>query len=260
MKKIITLFTAFAVASAGVIQAQQMIVGWDFSQFAIDNFSSNDGASLTGDINGNYTGGAADFTGAASLGSFLYDGTLGSTTLGLNPADVEPQGVGDLGAAYGYMGTAGSRALLSSQGQANNSSRALGFNSGANGDSFVIAVTAGSAFDDWNFSFEAKNASDSDNSSSISWEYSTNGSSYTSAGVTSNISNSEALLSVDLSSVSALDGQSSVYFRGTLGGVNSGLTFVDNIAVNGTVVPEPSTYAAIFGAVALAVAAYRRRK
>lgn len=260
MKNIITLIAAFAVASTGAIQAQQMIVGWDFSQFALDGFSSNNGSSLTGDIDGNYAGGAADFTGAASLGSFLYDGTFGSTALGLNPADVEPQGVGDLGSAYGYMGTAGSRALLGSQGQANTSGRALGFNSGANGDSFVIAVTAGSAFDDWNFSFEAKNASDSDNSSSISWEYSTDGSSYTSSGVTSNISNSEALLSVDLSSVSALDGQSTVYFRGTLGGVDSGLTFVDNIAVNGTVVPEPSTYAAIFGAIALAVAAYRRRK
>ena len=34
----------------------------------------------------------------------------------------------------------------------------------------------------------------------------------------------------------------------------------DNFMVTGTVVPEPSTYAAIFGAVALAVAAYRRRK
>ena len=260
MKNIITFLTAFAVASTGAIQAQQMIVGWDFSQFAMDGYSSNDGATLTADISGNYAGGAADYTGAASLGSFLYDGTFGSTALSLNPADVEPQGVGDLGAAYGYMGTAGSRALLGSQGQTNTSARALGFNSGANGDSFVIAVTAGSAIEDWNFSFEAKNASDSDNSSSISWEYSADGSSYSSAGVTSIITNSEALFSVDLSAISVLDGQNSAYFRGTFSGVDSGLTFVDNIAVNGTVVPEPSTYAAIFGVVALAVAAYRRRK
>jgi hypothetical protein len=34
----------------------------------------------------------------------------------------------------------------------------------------------------------------------------------------------------------------------------------DNLAITGTVVPEPSTYAAIFGVLALAFVAYRRRK
>lgn len=41
--------------------------------------------------------------------------------------------------------------------------------------------------------------------------------------------------------------------------LNSGVVF-DNIQVSGTVVPEPSTYAAIFGAITLGFVVYRRRK
>jgi hypothetical protein len=44
-----------------------------------------------------------------------------------------------------------------------------------------------------------------------------------------------------------------------LTGLANGATF-DNFMISGTVVPEPSTYAAIFGVVALGFAAYRRRR
>ena len=72
--------------------------------------------------------------------------------------------------------------------------------------------------------------------------------------------------------ISALDGASvaritfttSLYTGG--GNTGAGNLIVDNIGITGavgstvSVVPEPSTYAAIFGVIALAVAAYRRRK
>ena len=51
------------------------------------------------------------------------------------------------------------------------------------------------------------------------------------------------------------------YIKFSVGAVNSGAElYLDNVSITGTVVPEPSTYAAIFGVVALAIAAYRRRK
>ncbi|ADE55278.1 PEP-CTERM sorting domain-containing protein [Coraliomargarita akajimensis] len=57
--------------------------------------------------------------------------------------------------------------------------------------------------------------------------------------------------------LSAFDGVANAQYQ-----INLGATDVawDNVAITGTVVPEPSTYAAIFGAIALAVAAVRRRK
>lgn len=59
---------------------------------------------------------------------------------------------------------------------------------------------------------------------------------------------------VDLSS---LDGISNAQYQVNLGASNVAW---DNVAITGSAVPEPSTYAAIFGAVALAFAAVRRRK
>lgn len=51
------------------------------------------------------------------------------------------------------------------------------------------------------------------------------------------------------------------YIKFSVGAVNSGAElYLDNVSITGTAVPEPSTYAAIFGVVALAIAAYRRRK
>lgn len=44
-----------------------------------------------------------------------------------------------------------------------------------------------------------------------------------------------------------------------LSGLSGGATF-DNFMIAGTVVPEPSTYAGIFGVIALGFAAFRRRK
>lgn len=74
--------------------------------------------------------------------------------------------------------------------------------------------------------------------------------------------------SYNLSSISSLSSISGVYFRlmvASSNGINgsaitaSGTSRIDNFTITGTPIPEPSTYAAIFGAVALAGVAIRRR-
>ena len=263
MKKITTIASLLITTSA-MSFGQSVVAGWDFSQFAFDGFSSTDGATLTGQISANYIGTQGNYTGAAAIGTIYYDGSFGSTALGLNPSDVEPTGFGDMTVANrGFLGEAGERARLGTQGQTYTSGRALGFNSGANGDSFVIEMDLGALFgSDWLFTFGAKTNSDPNNSSSIAWEYSLNGADYTSAGVTSAITNNASEFTVDLTGVSALNNQSTAYFRGTFSGIDGGITFIDNIGFELTTsaVPEPSTFAAIFGCVALAFAGVRRRR
>lgn len=55
------------------------------------------------------------------------------------------------------------------------------------------------------------------------------------------------------------DTTNDITFRVGFDNIDTGVNF-DNLQISGTVVPEPSTYAAIFGAIALGFVAYRRRK
>ncbi len=72
---------------------------------------------------------------------------------------------------------------------------------------------------------------------------------YSSTGNSANYT----LISVDLDSLNGL-ANATYDFTPTSDGL------YDNFAISGTVVPEPSTYAAIFGVIALVFVAYRRRK
>jgi len=108
------------------------------------------------------------------------------------------------------------------------------------------------------FSFVSR-ATGASAGATLSWEYSTDaGSSWVDiAGFEQTLGTSYALASTD-----ALDGFSGdLLVRGTVSGLTSGPgdSFgLDNVQFN-AVVPEPSTYAAIFGAIALGVAMIRRR-
>lgn len=229
-----------------------MLAGWDFSQYAFDGFSSVDGANLTGSANANYTGNSADFTGGASVGTMYYDGTFGSSAFNLSASQVAPQGVGDTNVGnQGFFGTLGSLAALDSQGQEFTNAKAFGLST--NG-AFTFAISAGGSSDFTSLNYAAYNSNDA--SATLTWEYSTDGTNFNSLEADA-ITNSATEFNVDLS---AITGASTAYIRGTLSGLDTNLFYLDNVAVSGTVVPEPSTYAAIFGAVALAFAAVRRRK
>lgn len=273
--------------------AQTTVAAWDFSQNATGGFSTLDNQTLEGSMTANYSGFDLDdgtgfvrsgpnWVGAADLGELHYDGQFGSSQFVLNDpnrsgnaSDVKFGG-GNAGPdeltennsqAGTTLGSNGAFNVLDSQGQPNTKRFAFGLNPEAENKSFTYAIslTQDTAFQqgsDWVFKFAGRSELD-DESGDISWEYSTDGSSFTDSGITSNIGGNEQLFTVDLSNVEALDGVSDVFLRGTaenFDGGGDGFTGslgMDNFSAEA--VPEPSTYAAIAGALALGAAVARRR-
>lgn len=76
--------------------------------------------------------------------------------------------------------------------------------------------------------------------------------------------NADAIRTVDFSTSTVLNDASNVQIRFTFDGGSltstAGNNRLDNIQFTGTVIPEPSTYAALIGALALAFVAVRRRR
>jgi hypothetical protein len=128
---------------------------------------------------------------------------------------------------------------------------------------FTFELNLGSNFLDStsgdSFSFAAI-AQGNSSGATLSWEFSTNGGGSWSniTGFSQTLGNAYAVYSTD-----ALDGLTGdVLIRGTYAGGSTGAgdSFgLDNVQFNGTAVPEPSSFAAILGAVALGLAASRRR-
>lgn len=263
-----TKLTSLVALSAGLLvsaQAQVMVAGWDFSGYAIESagYSSIDNISLTGQMDANFSQNLPQFVNAAPFGTVFYDGSFGSTAFELStgsPDLVVNNNLGTLGGTGG-IGASGNINTLFAQGQPNNNAQAIGLTT--NGAiTFAINMTTfglGSAGEAWSLAFATQNIGDSNNSSSIAWDYSLNGSDFTSTGFSTAITNNATAGSVDLSSINALDGQSVVYFRGTFSDV-TGASYIDNFQVFATAVPEPSSFAALAGVLALGFAAVRRRR
>ncbi len=243
MKK--TLILAAIASSALVVstQAQSLIAGFDF-QSASANYSD---LGNGGDVN--------DGAPAASYGSFSFSDGPGNgfplTSLG---------GSNDIIAGLALNSTIRVPAFNDTMDAAGNGLLAEDFGfpgASADGGSFEFAINAGSAFTDFSFGFAA--GQNQAGSSDLAVSYSTNGGgSFTfleNVEVTTLTSGGGQAFSIDATGFNA----SEVIFRVDFTDIDTGVTF-DNLQVSGTVVPEPSTYAAIFGAIALAFAAVRRRR
>lgn len=255
-----TALTALSSAHA------DLVAGWDFSQYVGPGFNSTNGADFTGE--GNAQANYSDFNtpspdvAAGAFGSIYFDGSFGSTDAvdgfsfqaapvtgnltsnNIQTSDLNP--FNDLG----------SYALLTNSGQAFTNNLSLGID-----DNISVVFEAnifgqGAAVNGWTLNFAAM---DSLNTSTVSWEVSTDGSNYTSLGLVSSLTTTDSGFSV----TSALaDGSDQVFFRGTFADIEVGTSraIFDNVGISGTVVPEPSMYAAISGLVALGFASYRRRR
>ncbi len=117
-------------------------------------------------------------------------------------------------------------------------------------------------FEDAVLSFATQRTGTGFNSNQVA--YSTNGSTFTDFGSTYNPATSfgsgAGLQTFDLSSINTLDNVAAVYLRITLGGATniSGNNRFDNIQINATAIPEP-TSAAVLGSLALLSMLRRRR-
>lgn len=234
--KIKSLF-ALSAGLMACAHAQTNVAGWDFSPYAVTvnpGFSSIDAETLTGVINANFTQGLPEFVEAQPFGTLYYDGSFGSTAFDLNTKEIEPNNdLGTLG-GNGEIGASGNINTLTAQGQEYGFGNALGLTT--NG-AITIAIDLtgfelGSSAESWSLAFATQNNSDSDNSSSIAWDYSLDGSEFVSTGITTAITQNAAAQSVDLSGIEALDGQTEVFFRGTFSGVDDGVSYIDNLQVN----------------------------
>lgn len=135
-----------------------------------------------------------------------------------------------------------------------------------NGSSILFNLNL-TSYADLTVSFDTRGTSTGFNANT--WAYSVDGGSFTTiAGVsTATRTTTFATASFSLSAISAIENQSNVVLRYTVDGATSGSgnNRIDNLTIAGTyspaaAIPEPSTYAAILGGVALLGVAARRRR
>ena len=240
MKKTI-LLSAFVVA--GSLSAQDFIAGWGFESFdgagspTIDfnGVSSVDSYYSSFDANGVGSGatgyGTASWTGDVEVfaGNLSLNTSTGSATIGSSASKN----------ILGVEQPAGPDALYQDL--------KMGFTSTGATISFTADVSSRSSdYEDWTLSFAGSGTGTVD--------VKFNG---TSLG-TATFTGSETVFSFDSTSLSSDAGTTGVFLL-TANTVTSNLLF-DNVQLGGTAVPEPSTYAAILGVLALGFAAYRRRR
>ena len=264
MKKILLTLSAASLAVAG-INAQGLVAGWDFADvpsldttvngYAAEKTAFNNGVATSGSISSSLTQGSQVFfaaNGNAATAPQFGDGFDTTTTDLFGGGETGQQSLNfTAGSAFNVVfnftdafnvvinadwltsNTGGATDILDISYSANGGSTWTTYNK-ANGQYAALASTSG-----WT-------ESDGDAGGFIG---------FVNGGAQSD-------MTIDLSSVTA-DANSTVNavrfeFVNLAVGERVGL---DNVHVTGSaVVPEPSTYAAIFGVIALAIAAVRRRK
>jgi len=94
------------------------------------------------------------------------------------------------------------------------------------------------------------------------WSYNTDGSAFTSFGASTATRSTTFATASPSIAISFLDNDPTVFLRYTLSGATTpaGNNRIDNLTLSATVIPEPSSYAAIFGGLALAGVMARRRR
>ena len=278
MKYVKTLTLAAATVAMTVSASAQLdtIAGWDFSQFAFagdNSLSPWPDYSQAGALNSNYTDitvanpvpGAAAGPAAGAFGTIFYNGTNGSSLV----SNLGAFGGSEVNAISGNLSRAnpqmsdgsffnllGSYNTLVANGQAG-TPQDLGLAVGADLSIVFEGVTpVGYVGEDWQITFAALQLGAS--TAMIDWNYSTDGVLFTPLGVTTALSTVDTGFTVDFGAF--LDGASNVYLRADITGVNStNVAVFDNVGIaTSVVVPEPSAYALIFGALALGFIIRRR--
>lgn len=244
MKKILYI-TGLSVGAVLSSQAQTLIAGFDFDSFPDANYSD---LGLGGSVN--------DGAAAAAFGTFSFQD--GGTS---NTFPAVQTGSGSLTANATLVSSVrvpGFNNTMDTSGNGWLQADDLGALSSADGGFFDFNIsTGGTLYEDFTFSFAA--AQSQGGTTQLNVEYSIDaGSSFIDLGdlsVSALESSGGESLSVDALGFSASD----VIFRVNFTDIATGTRF-DNVQVSGTVVPEPSAFAAIAGVLVLGFAATRRRR
>jgi len=262
-KKYITLGVAAFTLSFASVQAQEMVAGWDFSQYSGDGFNtlSNPPAlPFTETLNANYSDRDPNGVGLESgaFGTLHYDGSFGST-------DVNPDGSTD--EIWPSSGNLSSNTSVGTK-LFDSSNSAISQGEGAQENNLALKLlsttavsivfladttTIATSFTDWSVSFAGLDLTAGDSSpANIDVSFSTDGVNY-GATTTFNLTGVDSAFSTG----TFADATQTAYFKFDFGGTDLG---IDNVGITGTVVPEPSSFAALVGALALGFAAVRRRR
>lgn len=264
MKTKTTLLAGVAALAAVASANATLVAGWDFSQYFASGFNSINGGDFAGEGNAqaNYSDLLSPSPDAAAgvFGSIYFDGSNGSFDGANGFASTISPFTGNLAsgsiqtADLNPFNNAGSYALLQASGQTFTND--LSLQTTVDGAIVFSADVSslGQAGTVWQLNFAGLDAG----GSSVSWEVSTDGTNYISLGAGADITLSGVDTLYTVNAGAAYDNEDQIFFRGTFSGVTS-QALIDNVGISATVVPEPSTYAAIFGAIALAFAAARRR-
>jgi len=247
MKKNIIITGVAALALASSLQAQSLIGGFDFSTLAA---GGTEGANysdlgLGGAVNDGDAAGAA-------YAAFSFEDGPG------NPFAMTQYAGFNLSAGLTLFSEIRVLGFNDTMEESGGSLQAedIGFAT-ADGGFFDVTVTPGSTFTDYRFGFAAGQLQDG--TSSLAVSYSTDGGSnfnlLQNVNVTTRTNLGGQAYDIDASGFSA----SNVIFRVGFTDIDIGI-LIDNVQVAGTAVPEPSTFAAIFGVIALGFAAIRRRR
>lgn len=241
MKAKLLLGTATALAlSIGGSANAAMIAGWDFSQYFGDGLLSLDGETLTDTLPANYSNFDPTFgAGAesAAYGTMYLNGQFGSTPTPLDFTDPVVPSVALNGSLSSNINAPAPPVpfdtfnVLTAEGQLFANLQALQANAPA---AIVFEANPPQLGENWSITFGGRTFA---GTSSITVEFSSNGSAYLSIG-TANLNTVDTPFS--FAAPGALGDRG--YFRLTFAPVGINQPFIDNLSINATpVIPEPGT-------------------
>jgi hypothetical protein len=262
--KIITIAALTAIATAS--SASSLVAGWDFSQSQFANTTAAQNG-MQGSWSANYsyqgdTTASANYNASAAFGTVYWDGSFGSSTTNFTAQDgsatvaAKTSPVSGLSSndsqSFSTFNASSSYTALTASGQTVAVNAVLGLTDDV---AITFALDAGTAKNSWTLAFAALDT----DGASLGVAASTTGAfsgEQTSFGTLS-IGTTDTGYTTDFSS---LGDTQTLYVRLSASSVSGGTLSLDNVGFSAAVVPEPSTYAAIFGVIAIAFAVVRRRR
>jgi hypothetical protein len=245
MKKTLLTILSLAALSLAGVNAQTLLAGWDFQTTA------NGGTAVAASPNT-----PTSFIANVGNGTIFLNGTSGSSTF-LPASELSAFSGSTLNVGTGMTSNTTTPAALAILGGTGNST---------NGKSMVISFSM-TGYQTLNITLAAQRTGTGPTTQT--WELSTDASNWTSIGTLDSGSTAGTIASsfttsgvLGFSNISSLDNSANAYLRVTFTGSTaaSGNNRIDNIQLNASAIPEPSTWALIGLGSAFVLWRIRRKK